>query len=431
MFVLAYPKLYINALEKLGLIVRTRSHLMAVIRFPSPSLPFCAWINLSLQSKEVRMKKLRTLVVIVSALAFAAYAASQNSQTTEQGDDNRKTISLPDSQNPNLMSIDKAKFKELQGKQKLDALRLYAAALQGKNKITSCSGMSGTLPIPSKQDFASYYNVFGANLDVAASFGDTGANGIPSAQNSIQTEPLAKIDFESSHFFYDYGNCLSRRPTLSFGGTIGLTSALVMENLASSTATITVPMNRPMFQDAFGWTLGPKLNFATSHMSQLALFGTLGENYLLSQVTSFKQGDDTITATPVSNQVGQSAIFGEGGVEWKYLNTDIANAYLNKTDVLSPPFTIAMGYRRDSRFNPSGDLKGFDNPEARYFLRFAVGLNKIGNWSGDQVDPGKGYTFKFGVDYERPAFESHMPIATRYFVSANIDINKVFRPSNQ
>jgi hypothetical protein len=203
-----------------------------------------------------------------------------------------------------------------------------------------------------------------------------------------------------------------------------------MENLSSTTATIAIPKNRPMFQDSFAWSLGPKMNFATSQMSQLAVFANLGEKYLISQVTSFKQGDDTITATPVSNNVGQSALYWETGVEWKYLNTNITNAYLNKTDILSPPFAIAVGYKHDSRFNGAGDLSGFSNPESRLFFRFTVGLNKIGNWGGDEVTPGKGYTFKFGVDYERPIGESRMPTATRYFVSANVDIMKVFKPSN-
>jgi hypothetical protein len=319
---------------------------------------------------------------------------------------------------------------ETDGKTKLESLRRYRAALQGKTEVTSCPGMTGTPPTPTPDDFKSYYDTFGANLDVAASFGDTGSGGIPSAQNTIQTEALGQIEFESEHFFYDYGSCLSHWPTLSFGGTVGLRPALVMENLSSKTATLAIPNNRPMYQDAFVWSLGPKMNIATSHLSQAALFANLGEEYLIGQVTSFKQGDDTITAVPVSNDVGQSALYWETGVEWKYLNTDIANAYLNKTDVLSPPFTVSIGYKDDRRFKRAGDLASFANPEARFFFRFSVGLNKIGNWSGDQVTPGKGYTFKFGIDYERPIGDSRMPTATRYYVSANIDIVKVFKPSN-
>ena len=63
-------------------------------------------------------------------------------------------------------------------------------------------------------------------------------------------------------------------------------------------------------------------------------------------------------------------------------------------------------------------------------MRFSVGMNKNGNWTADQVDAGKGYTFKFGVDYERPVSEQTMPTSTRYFVSANLDIMKIFKPSN-
>jgi hypothetical protein len=183
-----------------------------------------------------------------------------------------------------------------------------------------------------------------------------------------------------------------------------------------------------MFQDAFGWSLVGKMNVATSHLSTLDLFGALGGNYLLSQVTSFKQGDDTITAVPVSNGEGQSALYGETGIQWKYLNTDIMNAYSNKTDILNPPFDISIGYRQDKRFNRSGDLSSFLHPDRFVFFRFAVGLNKIGNWSGDQVLPGKGYTFKFGIDYERPIGDGNMPTSTRYYVSANVDVVNLFKP---
>jgi hypothetical protein len=314
-------------------------------------------------------------------------------------------------------------------KNKLGSLRMFMASRQGKTEITSCPGMSGTPPLPTPQEFGQYYGPFGASFNVAASFGDAGAGGIPSAQNSIQTEALGQFQYESPHFFYDYTKCLSKKPTLSFGGTVGLEPALVMENLSSQTETIANPNNRPMFQDSFGWSLGPKMNIATTQMSQFAAFATLGEKYLVSQVSSFKQGDNTVVATPVSNNVGQSAIYWETGIEWKYLNTDIANAYLNKTDVMSPPFSISVGYKHDNRFNGTGDLAGFSNPESRLFFRFNVGLNKIGNWSGEQVDPGKGYTFKFGVDYERPLGDSRMPTATLYYVSASLDIMKIFKPS--
>lgn len=319
---------------------------------------------------------------------------------------------------------------------KLDALRAVEALKHGIKKIEHCDmfvpvpGANAT-PIPTEQEFQLYSEPFGSSLILAASFGDTGANGIPSAQNKIQPEALAQIRFESGHFFYDWTKCISHRPTISFSGVTGLTPALVMENLTSTTAIIAVPKNRPMFQDAFAWSLTPKANIATSHNSQLSLFATLGENYLVTQVTSFKQGDDTITATPVANSVGQSALFWESGIQWKLLNTDIVNAYINKTDVLDPPFDVSIGYRNDSRFKRAGDLATITNPQAFGFLRFTVGLNKILNWSGTTVNPSKGYTFKFGVDYERRLGGSQMPTSTLYFVSANLDIMQIFKPSSQ
>src|SRR5207244_2033867 len=115
---------------------------------------------------------------------------------------------------------------------------------------------------PTQAEFDAFEEPFGATLDVAASFGDTGSNGIPSAQSTIQTEALGLIQFESEHFGYEWRRCISHRPTFSFAGNIGFKPTLVLENLTSKTATIAIPSNRPMFQDAFGWALTPKVNVA-------------------------------------------------------------------------------------------------------------------------------------------------------------------------
>lgn len=335
-----------------------------------------------------------------------------------------------------LGSLESAEFASASLWAKLDALRAVEALRHGISKIDHCEMFvpvpgPSPVPYPTEQEFQLYSEPFGSSLNLAASFGDSGANGVPSAQGGIQTEALGQVQFESEHFFYNWKECFTHRPTVSFGGTIGLAPALVMENLTSATATISSPKNRPMFQDAFVWSLGPKLNVLASHMSQLTGFANLGQTYLLNQVISFKQGDDTVTATPVSNGVGQTALFWEAGVEWKLFNTDFVNAYINKVDVLDPPFDISVGYRNDGRFRHFGDLAGIADPQAYAFIRFSVGLNKIINWNGSAVAPGKGYTFKFGVDYERPLGGSSMPSATRFFVSANFDIMQVFKPSTQ
>ena len=363
---------------------------------------------------------MKSLSVVVGLLV-GLYASPMLAQVQEQPE-TRQTLS------PEAAHLF---FAAAESPLKLAGLRQVRATQLGQSgNFELCKGRTGTPVKPPPLDYQAYYNNFGATLNVAASFGDTGANGIPSAKNTIDTEALGQVEFESDHFFYDYTKCLSRHPTFSFGGLVGLQPALVMENLTSTTATITIPKNRPMFQDAFGWNLIGRMNVATSQLSQVAVFVDFGGKYLISQVSSFKQGDATITANPVANQVGQSATYWETGIEWKYLNTPIANAYLNKTDVLTPPFAISVGYKHDNRFNRAGDLGSFSKPEARFFFRFAVGLNKIKNWSGQEVEPSKGYTFKFGIDYERPVSDSKMPVSTRYYVSGNFDIMKIFKPSN-
>src|SRR6266446_1319398 len=270
------------------------------------------------------------------------------------------------------------------------------------------------------------YSTFGAVFDVSGAFGDAGNGSVPAAQTTIQTETVGLIKFESAHYGSVADTDKGHHPDFSFGGTVGLYPTLVLENLSSTTATITQPNARPMFQDAFRWSLGPSLNVPIFDHGEGSLFIDLGQNFLVSQVSSFKQGNDSIVATPVNNGVGRAAIFWEGGVQVRLLNVAISQAHSDKQSFLLPGFQIATGYRHDSRFNKSGDLATYDNPTARFFLRFFVSLNNI----LDQRTAGKPnqpMSFKFGVDYEKPISESRIPSATRYIVSADVDILKLFR----
>jgi hypothetical protein len=273
------------------------------------------------------------------------------------------------------------------------------------------------------------YSTFGAVFDVSGAFGDAGSGAVPSAQTTIQSEAIGIIKFESAHYWSVADNDKSHHPDLSFGGTIGLYPTLVLENLSSATATISAPNARPMFQDAFRWSLGPNLNIPIFDHGEASVFTDLGQNFLVSETSSFKQGSDSIVATPVNNNAGRAAMFWEGGIQMRLLNVAISQAHSDKQSFLLPGFQIATGYRRDNRFNKSGDLETFDNPTARFFLRFFVSLNNI----LDQRTAGKPnqpMSFKFGIDYEKPISDNRVPSATRYLVSADVDILKLFRPSS-
>ena len=277
------------------------------------------------------------------------------------------------------------------------------------------------------------YEPFGAIFDVMASFGDGGSGSVPAAQNGIQTQLFGRIDWESEH--YGYKNVITsvevgykKKADFSFGGTLGLYPALVLENLASTTETIAKPNVRPMFQDAFHWTIGPRLNYPLFAHGELTGFAELGQNFLIEQVKSFKEGDNTVTATPVSNSAGRAASFIQGGLEFKLLASPIWVAHDDKISNLSPLFLIASGFRKDTRFSATGDLAGLDHPQRRFFFQFFLTLTKIHKFS-DDVQPAAPAALRFGVDLEKPTSEQRVPTATRFFVSANLDILKIFRPT--
>ncbi|HXM21321.1 MAG TPA: hypothetical protein VN948_08670 [Terriglobales bacterium] len=278
------------------------------------------------------------------------------------------------------------------------------------------------------------YEPFGAVFDLLGSFSDAGSGAFPSAQSGIQTEALGRIEWESEHYGYenvtkgssevDYVGKLD----FSFGGAIGLYPALVLENLSSTTETIAQPLARPMFQDAFQWQVGPRLNYPLYSHGEATFFVNLGQNFLINQVTSFKEGDNTVTATPVSNGVGRTAAFGEAGFEAKILSSTIWQAHDNKYDNLRPLFLVATGVRKDTRLSGSGDLAGYDHAQDRLFFRLFINLTKIVAYN-DQVKKAAPASVRFGVDMDRGLISQRVPTATRFFVSADFNIMQVFKPS--
>lgn len=318
---------------------------------------------------------------------------------------------------------------------------LYEVAKEGprnadKTSQLSFAGQNTTLYVPLITDAVKAdgtYEPFGAVFNAMASFGDAGSGSVPSAQSGIQTQVFGDVTWESQHFGFknttDGGQVgYKEKVDFSFGGGLGLYPALVLENLTSTTATITQPNARPMFQDAFRWSIGPNMNFLQFSHGESTAFVDMGENFLVDEVTSYKEGDDTITATPVSNNASRAAAFYEAGLETRILAVPIWVAHEDKISNLAPLFLMAVGVRKDTRFSASGDLVGYDHPQDRLFYKFFIDLTKIVSYT-DETKPASTASLQFGVDYEKPVIEQRIPAATRIFISANVDIMKVFRPS--
>jgi hypothetical protein len=272
------------------------------------------------------------------------------------------------------------------------------------------------------------YQPFAAVFTAAQSFGDAGNGAVPAAQTTVQTETLGRIAWESEH--YGSGPDQKYHPDFSFGGNIGFTPALVLVNLTNQ-GTAVPPGARPTLQNAFEWDISPRLNVPIFSKGEVSAIATLGQTLLTSDVTSFKQGDNTtLVATRVSNSVGRAAIFGEYGAQFRmFSQSDLFQTHSEKS-YLTPAFTISAGLRQDTRFRKDGDLAAYNNPERRYFFRFFISLSNIIRQKqvGDTSDP---ITLNFSVDYDKPVSDARVPAATRYTVSSNIDIMKLFHPSAQ
>jgi hypothetical protein len=324
------------------------------------------------------------------------------------------------------------KYNDLSNQEKLDALK---QALQNPTHANAFDGTDldpATVKLLAEAE--GIYQTFGAVFTAYGAFGDGGTNAVPAAQSGFQTEAVADVAFESEHYGWNHlnanGDHRPHQPEFSFGGSVGLYPSVVMENLTVESGTLTNPSNRPMFQDALHWNLGPHIDIPLFAKGEANAYVDMGQNILVDSVTSFKQGDLTVTATPVSNGVGRSAFFGEFGAQLKLLDVDITQAHTDKTSALLPKFFLSGGYRRDNRFAQSGDLAKFDSPQDRVFFKFLVSLSKIFNpdTTGKAAAPA---SFDFGVDYERPitSGSSSIPGATRVIVSADLDIMKLFRPA--
>ena len=162
------------------------------------------------------------------------------------------------------------------------------------------------------------YEPFGAVFTAAATFGDAGTNGVPAAQtDTIQTKTLGVVEWESEHYFspkVSSDNTAFKlfRPEFSFGGRIGFAPELVLVNLTNGGTAVT-PGARPMLQEAFVWDVGPRLNLPVFSKGELSALGRVGQTFLATDVSSFKQGDANIVATPVNNNLGRAAVLYEKG----------------------------------------------------------------------------------------------------------------------
>ena len=272
------------------------------------------------------------------------------------------------------------------------------------------------------------YEPFGAVFVAAQTFGDAGSAAVPAAQTSLQTETLGRIAWESEHYWSSATQ--QHYPDFSFGGNIGFTPTLTLVNLTNQ-GTAVLPGARPTLQNAFEWDLTPRVNIPVFSKGEVSGFITLGQTLLTSDVISFKQSDGTtLVATLVSNNTGRAAIFSEYGAQFRLFNqTELFQTHLEKS-YLTPAFSFAAGNRRDGRFNKSGDLADYDKPEQRYFFRMFISLSKVirQKQQGDTADP---ITLDFAVDYDRPVSDSRVPAATRYTISSNVDVMKLFRPGAQ
>lgn len=271
------------------------------------------------------------------------------------------------------------------------------------------------------------YQPFAAVFTAAESFGDAGNGAVPAAQNGLQTETLGRIAWESEHYG---GSSTVFHPDFSFGGNIGFAPTMVLVNLTNQ-GTAVPPKARPMLQNAFEWDVSPRLNVPIFSKGEISGLATLGQALLVSDVSSFKQGDNTtIVATPVTNNTGRAAIFFETGAQFRlFSQTDLFQTHSEKS-YLTPAFSASAGFRDDTRFRKEGDLAAYDNPQRRYFFRMFISLTNIVRQKeqGSNSDP---ISVNFSVDYDKPVADSRVPAATRYTISSNVDIMKLFHPSAQ
>lgn len=281
---------------------------------------------------------------------------------------------------------------------------------------------------------------FAAVLDTSAEITDTGTGNVPSATGSLQPQAKGLITWESSHFGHQKaddetmsGSSSVHHPDFSFGGQFGYAPVFTLVNLTNASGAALSPKARPMFQQGFVWSIRPQLNvplFQFLHdqlSSELAVFGEVGETILTSSVTSFKQSNDTITATLVSNNVGNGATYFESGIQFRLYNSDLATVHLNK-NYLTPKFYVESGFKVDDRFKAEGDLAGYDSPRNRAFVRFLVSLTNIRKTLGT-ADPKDSFSVDFGVDREMPISESRVPASTRIIIRGSLDIMKLLKGS--
>ncbi|MEZ5402117.1 MAG: hypothetical protein R2729_20760 [Bryobacteraceae bacterium] len=254
-----------------------------------------------------------------------------------------------------------------------------------------------------------------AVLDTGFVLADSGNPAIRYARSTSDKMPYGVVDWESKHFFDNEDGWID----YSFGGRFGLTPSLALVQRQEETAI------RTLYQPSFHWHFFGRANLDLKETGgEISLVGRFGQNQLTSETEAVGTQENPISTKLLENGPGRSALFYEGGLEYKLFDNPLANVHEDKT-YLAPVVAIGAGIRRDGRFRRMGPLKDFHHPERRWYFRATVNLNKVIDRRPEDGKP-KSYALGFSVEYDSPWNRTDpavtVPSGTKIILTANFDV---------
>lgn len=169
---------------------------------------------------------------------------------------------------------------------------------------------------------------------------------------------------------------------------------------------------------AFSWNAGIRYDKLAGQNTNVGLHVAAGQGILLKKTEEIEGPDGKTTSVAVADKVFDSVAGNfEIGAAVSVFTTSRDDRLLGLSP--DPVASLVFGYRRDSRFIPREGTLGYDAPQHRLFVRFAVDLPLITTEETAEKGKTDKFSARFAVEYERPYRDG--PSVTRILIGGSLN----------
>jgi len=258
-------------------------------------------------------------------------------------------------------------------------------------------------------------------LNSAGSTTESG-DGDTTGDTTTNADAAGFVAFESMHFYSAPG----RKFDVAVSGIVGFRPTLALVAPASAGGDDdAIPNAIAQYQQAFAWGVWAEPNLRLADLAELTPFMGFGQTILTSSTSLIENGVNSQVGLVATSGAEKGATFAEFGAKLSIYAQSLEILHLNK-GMLSPMFGMALGIRRDNRFQRAGILKDTTSPEQRLFVRLSTDAIPL----QDPAREDKTFTLNVAIEYEKPLRSVGtivVPSGTRVLIRGDLNLFKAVR----